>query len=214
MAKYKNGINGPVSGKVGTVVGASWRGIDYVRNVSDTSKVKWSVAQVNQRVLFALVMNWIRPLLSIINVGYQLVKDGKTPMNAAMSYHLNEAVRGEASAYEIVLSKAVFSRGELIGAIIRKLHSMESDLCYISWDSAGASFFCNADDQVVFVLFDAMKSRFVSYVNAARRADGEVMLQLPAGFSSDELHCYMHLVRADGAMVSTTVYAGLILPEL
>jgi len=211
MAKYKNGINGPVSGKVGTVVGASWRGIDYIRSVSDTSKMRWSVAQVNQRVLFALVMNWIRPLLPVINVGYQIFKTAKTPMNAAVGYHLREAVQGEAPAYEIVFSKAIFSRGELIGAMIRKLHCLDGGICYISWESPSASVFCNDGDEVVFILYNTAKHRFVTYVSVALRAEREVMLQLPSGFSGDALHCYMHLVRADRAMVSTTVYAGVLL---
>ncbi len=33
MAKFNDGINGPFKGKVGTVVGATWKGIHYMRSL-------------------------------------------------------------------------------------------------------------------------------------------------------------------------------------
>lgn len=37
MATYKKGINGPVSGKIGNVVGATCRGVAYLRGVPEST---------------------------------------------------------------------------------------------------------------------------------------------------------------------------------
>jgi hypothetical protein len=208
MARYKNGINGSFSGKVGTVVGASWRGIDYVRGVADTSKVKWSEAQMNQRILFALVVNWIRPLLSIINIGYQVFKKRKTPLNAAIGYHIKEAVKGEAPDFEIEFSKAIFSVGELLMSLITELVALGNALLSISWDSTAESVYSCGSDRAIFIVYSPDKQQFVSFVDSALRADQQVLLQLPDGFAGDGVHCYMFFTNEKGDMVSTSQYLG------
>ncbi|WP_262249124.1 DUF6266 family protein, partial [Parapedobacter soli] len=45
MAKFINGANGTFSGKVGSVIGASWRGIHYLRGLAKKSNVPATEAQ-------------------------------------------------------------------------------------------------------------------------------------------------------------------------
>jgi hypothetical protein len=210
MARYKNGINGSVSGKVGTVVGASWRGIDYVRSSGDTSKMKWSEAQVNQRILFALVMNWIRPMLSIINIGYQVFKKRKTPLNAAVGYHIKEAVTGDAPAYEIDFSKAIFSVGELLISLVREMVAMGDSVLHINWDNIAESIYSSGNDKATFIVYNPAKAQFVNFVNEVKRNEQEVMLQLPGKFASDRVHVYMLYTSEKGDQVSTSQYLGEI----
>ena len=49
MGKIGKGILGGVSGKVANVVGASWKGIDYLRAKPQSVANPRSVLQVNQR---------------------------------------------------------------------------------------------------------------------------------------------------------------------
>src|SRR5687768_15182871 len=95
MARYKNGINGAFSSKVGTVVGASWRGIDYMRSVQKPISRPASRAQVNQRLVFALVTGWLKPLRDLIWIGFQVFKGTKTPMNGCVSFIMKEAITGD-----------------------------------------------------------------------------------------------------------------------
>jgi hypothetical protein len=208
MARYKNGINGPFSGKVGTVVGASWRGIDYVRGVADTSKIKWSERQINQRVLFALVVNWLKPLWSVINLGYQVFQKRKTPLNAAIGYHMKNAVKGEAPNFEIEFSKAIFSIGELLTSLVTGLVALGDAILRINWDNIAESVYNSGSDRAIFVVYNPDKQQFVSFVCSALRADRQVLLQLPNGFAGDGVHCYMFYANEKGDKVSTSQYLG------
>ncbi|SMC54087.1 DUF6266 family protein [Pedobacter africanus] len=212
MARYKNGINGPVSGKIGNVVGGSWRGIDYLRSLPDTSNKTFSEKQKNQHFLMGLVSSWLKPLKLIVEKGYQAIMSGKTPMNACVSYHMKNAVEGNSPLeYMIDFAKVILSRGELLIPLIREVLSLIDAVLHIKWENASASIFNNEDDKATIVVYNPAKKAFVSFEDVAQRADKEVMLRLPAGYAGDTVHCWQHFVNANGNMVSTSVYLGELL---
>ena len=53
MGKIKSGILGGFNGKVGSVIGASWKGISYMRGIAQSIKNPKTEAQVMQRDYFA-----------------------------------------------------------------------------------------------------------------------------------------------------------------
>ena len=52
MGKIKQGILGGFRGKVGTVIGASWNGISYMRGLAQSHKNPKTAAQMQQRAFF------------------------------------------------------------------------------------------------------------------------------------------------------------------
>lgn len=66
MGKISQGILDGVSGKVGNVIGASWKGIDYLRIKPDHISNPRTIAQVNQRTRFKGVSTLAKRLLSSV----------------------------------------------------------------------------------------------------------------------------------------------------
>ena len=212
MATYKNGVNGAFSGKIGSVVGASWRGIDYMRSLPALRAKDFSNKQKNQQFLLGMVSSWLKPLKSLIETGYQIFKMGKTPMNGCISYHMKHAVTGNAPLeYVIDFKRVIFSRGELLAPFIKEVTMLTDGVLYVNWENAGGSIFCNDDDRAVFVIYNPAKKAFVYVEEAAARIDKETMLQLPAEYNGDVIHCWQHFVNTAGDAVSTTVYLGDII---
>ncbi|MDR6782659.1 hypothetical protein ABIE26_000853 [Pedobacter africanus] len=207
MARYKNGINGPVSGKIGNVVGATCRGVAYLRSMSEGTAAP-TQKQINQRLKFALVMGWLKPLLNIINIGYQILTGYKTSMNRAVSYHLKEAVTGNAPDYGIDFKKAIFSRGELLTSWILEVLCLVNAVLKIKWDNLPASAFNNDKDKANFIIYNPAKEAFVTFEGVALRSDKEAVLELPEDFMGDVVQAWMHYVNAEGNAVSTSVYVG------
>lgn len=208
MGRYKNGINGRFSGKVGNVVGASCRGIDYIRALPETSSKPASEKQLVQRHKFRLVTGWLRPLLKLINIGYQFLSAEQTPMNLAVGYHMKEALIGVGADAQIDFKKAIFSRGALLVSWILEVLTLVNGVLQISWDNGPESVFCRPDDEASFIIYNEMKGKFVVFERAALRADKGVVLKLPKGFKGDRVHGWMHFVGKYGMEVSTTVYLG------
>ncbi|HKG07900.1 MAG TPA: DUF6266 family protein [Pedobacter sp.] len=209
MARYKNGINGPLSGKVGPVVATSWRGVKVLR-AAPTATDEMTEGQRIQRLKFKLVAEWLRPLRDLIWLGFKLFTGSKTPMNGCVGYHLKHAVSVGGTDCQIDFPKAIFSRGELVVSLIRELVSAAGALLNIKWDSALPSVLNSEDDEATFIVYSPKKKKFATFSRVAKRADGAIDLKLPAGFAGDEVHCYMQYVSADSSNVSTTIYAGTV----
>ena len=62
MGKIKQGILGGFKGKVGTVIGASWNGIAYMRGLAPSHKNPKTAAQLKQRAFFKEVQDLVGQL--------------------------------------------------------------------------------------------------------------------------------------------------------
>ncbi len=62
MGKIKQGILGGFKGKVGTVIGASWNGISYMRGLAQSHKNPKTAAQLKQRNFFKEVQDLVGQL--------------------------------------------------------------------------------------------------------------------------------------------------------
>ncbi|TCD02948.1 DUF6266 family protein [Pedobacter psychroterrae] len=210
MAKYKNGIQGSFSGKIGNMVGANSRGVHYMRSAGKTSKVPSEAQQQNMKI-FAMVMNWLKPILKFINIGFQMETDGKTPINRAVGLQLKEAVISDEQGLRINFARAVLSKGILLVSWIREILLLADLILSIKWENPADSVYSSDDDKANFIIYNPVKEKFVVFEQAVKREDKMVELQLPADFSGDSVHCWMGYTSADGKMVSTSVYVGELL---
>ena len=62
MATIKKGITSHFTGKIGGVVGTTWRGIAVVKTAPKKSTKKPSVAQLIQRAKFSTVVAFLQPI--------------------------------------------------------------------------------------------------------------------------------------------------------
>lgn len=92
MAKICQGILGGFSGTVGTVVGGTWNGVDYMRSRSTSMRNPRTEAQILQRERFALAASFVRSLSGYVKVGYRSQAVRQTSLNASMSHVCRDCV--------------------------------------------------------------------------------------------------------------------------
>ncbi|WP_229707698.1 DUF6266 family protein, partial [Sphingobacterium alkalisoli] len=96
MARFLKGINGAYSGKVGNVIGSSWRNVDYVRSLSKRSNKPASADQLAQRAKFALGVSFLSPIKDLLNLGYSDALQGRsTGYNKALQHLLANGIMGD-----------------------------------------------------------------------------------------------------------------------
>ena len=93
MGTIKQGILGGFSGKVGTVIGGSWKGISYMRSQAQSIKNPRTDAQMSQRTKFALALSFLKPMTELLRTGFKLYAKKKTAFNAAMSFTLANGLK-------------------------------------------------------------------------------------------------------------------------
>jgi len=211
MARFKNGIQGLFTGKIGNLIGVELNGQQFGRSLPRPSKKPPTYGQLNQRAKFGVAMNWLRPLRPFINIGYQSGQDNATPLNRALSYHLTEAILGTGpDDYQMDYAKVILSRGLLVTSWILEVIPRQNDILYIRWDNPPESRYCDPEDRINLVFYNVQKEQYLTFENAAERSAKEVSLQMDKSFAGDTVHGWMHFVNKAGTQVSTSIYLGLV----
>ncbi len=210
MGKYKWGILGAFSGKIGTVVGSTWKGIDYMRSLPRPSTKAPSDQQVIQRAKFALVSGFFRPVSALLNLGYQSLAQGKSGYNVATSDFIANAIMGTYPDFDIDYSKVLFSKGTLTGAYGVSAVAAPVGV-KVSWDDNTGSGTAKATDKIVMLVYNASKGQFVYNLNsgADRNAEEDTLL-MPAEFLGDTVEVWIAFMTPDKKTFSTSIHAGQI----
>ena len=94
MGTINKGILGGFSGKVGTVIGGTWKGIDYMRSKSNRRSFVPSQKQLEQQAKFALMMRFLQPLTALLRITFNSFAVKQTGMNSVFSSKLANAIAG------------------------------------------------------------------------------------------------------------------------
>lgn len=207
MATYKKGILGVFTGKVGTVVGSSWKGISYMKSLPKSSGKAPTPLQLDQRLKFALVGNFLKPIKSLTNIGYGSVTGNVTPANAVASYHLNNAVIGNSPNFQIDYPMVMFSRGELPGPAVPAMIAAPSGALNFSWVDNATANLAQPNDKAIVLVFNVTTKEFV-HDATAERSGGSLEMILPAHFVGNTVHAWMAFFDVNDKQVSTSVYLG------
>src|SRR5664279_491548 len=191
MGTILKGILGGFSGKVGTVVGGTWKGIDYMRSKASSISNPQTEAQLDQRLRFSVMGKFLRPLTAFMRIGFKSQAVKMSAINAAMSYNLANALTGTYPAYDIDFSKVLVSQGTLPGALNPEVTSSTAGEVEYSWEDNSDDTDAAASDKVLLVVYNPVKKRAVTVVGGNTRIGGSQSVTLPNDFTGDEVQCYI-----------------------
>ncbi|MCD0489789.1 DUF6266 family protein [Pedobacter sp. MC2016-14] len=211
MGKYIKGILGSFSGKIGTVIGASWRGIDYMRSLSKKRTSPFNQAELAIQSRFKIMTTFLRSIADLISKGFQNVAD-QTPMNKAVSVNLKNAVTGVAPDFTVDYAKLKFSQGTLMTAGANLVvTAIAGKKVKFTWPDAlkvkGSS---DPTDKFILLLYSATKDAFVRLYDGGLREDLDCEMIVPSSFVGNLVHTYIIFETADGKKVSDTQYGGAV----
>ena len=194
---------------MGNIVGASWRGIDYIRSMPASVRNPRTVAQVSQRTRFALIGKMLKTFVPVIRVGFAgSTGTGKSAFSVAMSYNVKNAVTGLSPDFEIDFAKLKVAIGELYGATNAAATSAVGSLSFV-WDSDLLNN-AAATDKVILMAYNQTLYESAYVVDAATRADGSGSLAVPPTWDGEQVDTYLALYSADGKLISNSVHTGRV----
>lgn len=206
MGTIKKGILGGFSGKVGTVVGASWKGIDYIRSLPASVRNPRTSGQVNQRNKFATVIKFLSKINPVIKVGFKDYTAKQTATNAAMSYNMLNAVTGDAGVYQLDFPKVMVSKGTLYNPSTAEVKVSDGDVT-AAWnvDIAGNGAM---DDMSNVLVYNSTKDETTISAEASDRAEGFAAVPYLDHWKGDQVEVFLAFTSADGKLVSDSMYLG------
>lgn len=207
MGRVKKGSFGGFSGKVGNVVGASWRDIDYIRSLPARVNDPKTKKQLKQRSRLSVVMNFLGTITPFLRIGFQSQATGRmTAFNAAMSYNMKFAVKGEGSEVTLDYPNVRVSRGTLSAASDIHTGVVEGKVQF-NWGD-GLSGNAKSSDIAMVLAYNPAKRGALYDLNACKRAEKKASLVLPSNWKGDPVETYLAFKTTEGTEVSDSVYAG------
>ena len=210
MGTINKGILGGFSGKVGTVVGGSWKGIQYMRSQPNRRSFNPSQKQLEQQAKFALIMHFLQPMAGLLNITFRNFAVKMTGINNALGYNIQAAITGNYPAYDIDYTMALVSRGDLPNALAPAVTSGAASMLTFSWtDNTGAGI-AKATDQAVLVAYcPSMKLAVYTTAGGMRSA---VTGDLDASpFSGLAVETWLAFISENGQKVATSIFTGEVI---
>ncbi|RZK37769.1 MAG: hypothetical protein EOO90_24345 [Pedobacter sp.] len=209
MAILKNGPNGGLSGKFGSVVGYPLNGQDIVRGLPKKRRKKAGAREQANRDKFGQMQMWLRPLLEFLRIGFKGYAPTFQGFVAAKSYNSKHAfVQQEDGSFFIDPALALVSYGPDPLPIEMSM-KLENNEIVFNWSKEGSY---SGSDQAMLLVYIPGAKRGIKNLAAARRIEGTAKLQLPKFFAGKEVHAYIAFVRYDQSSQTNSFYLGSVTP--
>ena len=211
MAKIKKGILGPFSGRVGPIIGGSWKGIGFIRIKPEkpaTPKPR-SEAQLAHLAKFKYLTLWLKPFHNYLSIGYRNLAEQTTELSAAFSYNFKNALSGVNPNFELNYEEIRLSRGVLPGIenpVVTRLSPSEIQLTWKSSNNPKAQY----NDLLMLVVYDRDGCESDGIIGGTKRADHQCVFKYQAHLEGKDLDVFIAMFSVDGKLNSESQYLGRI----
>ncbi|SFH00441.1 DUF6266 family protein [Pedobacter insulae] len=207
MAKIKKGILGPLSGKLGPVIGGTWKTISYLRIAPPKSnKSKRTPAQIATQEKMRFINKFLVPFHPYITVGMKHEAESQTEISAAFSANYHESILGISPNLSVDFGKFIFSKGIL--PMVKDLAVTLADgFLHITWsfESVPKTSF---DDQMIIVAYAHELEETDGFIGGVNRAAKKCALQLSEHFIGKAIDVYVSITSLDRKRIANNVYLG------
>lgn len=211
MGTFNKGILGGFSGKVGTVVGFNWRGLDVMRSLPKKSDKLPSEKQLIVQAKFTLTAHFLAPIKPILIAYFGQPSDEKSRYNLAFSYHNKQAIIGTYPNLEVDFTKVIISKGELLNVAQPTVAAQAREELLFTWQDNSGEGEAKVTDTILVVVYNPVKRLFSYKEMAASRDARTYTLALPAAWAGDTVHPWMAVVNATETHCASSVYLGSVI---
>ena len=212
MAVITEGINGPVSGRLGNVVFYRVGGQNRARSLPRVTKRKRkpSPEQAAQRARFKLMQEWLRPVRRLVRIGFGSYAPPKTGHNVAMSHNMRHAIIDTDGTFSVDPAAFRFSVGPLTPPVNADVY-LEGGALHFTWDKPGIPTSLR-DARTLLLVLNARNGYGDDKIYGASADICADSLDLDALScrTGDTCHAYMAFINAETGEASDSVYAGTI----
>ncbi|RZT91013.1 hypothetical protein EV201_3377, partial [Ancylomarina subtilis] len=193
MGKYTQGILGPFSGKVGAVVGSSWKGVNYIKSLPGPNASN-TEAQQKQRSRFksvvslasSLLSSLIRPVWNLVGgkmTGYNLFVKTNMPAFDESGELVNYSdFHASTGALPLPENLNIQDDADVVSGI------------ELSWKDDSDTGVGNADDKLHLMVMTPERVHILNTASVRSDQSAEITLPVPAG----NVHVYAFFGTADG----------------
>lgn len=204
MGSHKQGVLGGFRGKVGPIVGSSWKGINIIKAKPISVANPRTAGQIAQRNnMSAIVILSKMILATVIKPLWDRFAQKKSGYNAFVQSNIGTFISGVFTNFdEFVISMGKMAATEISSIVA----SRASNVIRINWnDDSGQGFKLSTDKAFALVYNQPQEEWYVSFTDVTRSAESISVVLGPNAEATDTLRGYLAFRRSDGTIVSNTV---------
>ena len=206
MARFKNGILGPFSGKIGDMVGYMLNGECIGRAKPRKKKGPPTPKEIANRAKFGFVQQWLQPLTPFFRIGFKNYNPKFQGFTAAKSYNSKNAVVGSYPDFQIDPALALVSYGPLDQSQTASVASEEPMSITVRWSGGNTGSL----QKVMILLYEIEAGSVLMDTSATWRVNEIFKWVLKPQHSGRKYHVYIAFVDSDMTHQSTSQYLGAV----
>ncbi|HEY5392187.1 MAG TPA: DUF6266 family protein [Hanamia sp.] len=207
MGKINKGILGGFSGKVGNVIGGTWKGIEYMRSRGNKRNQRPTESQLTQQLKFALVMRFVQPMAGLLNITFHDFAVKMTGINNAFAYTIKNAITGVYPSFTIDYARTLVSRGRLPNGMAPSVISGAGSVLTYSWTDNSGMGLAKATDQAILVAYCPELKQAV-YTTAGGMRSGLTAELNVLPFSGLTVQTWLGFISQSGSLIATSNFTG------
>lgn len=205
MGKFEKGILGHFDGKVGTVVGSTWKGINYMRSKSKKSKKPKTLPQLKQQAKFAVMTRFVGSLGRLLKDSFNDPNNKMTGVNLAVSFNLANAIMGDYPSYGINYSQVLVAKGVQHNVFNPQAGMGVSGMLQWTWTKNEEALAKPDDIAVVVAYCPEMQQGLFTESETRSKEEASLNAQI---FTGKLVHTWILFFTADKVSVSSSLYTG------
>ena len=199
MAILKSGILGGISGRIGTVVGAGWKGIDVLRTYNGNPANPKTNAQVANRARFSSVTDIASSLLATV------IKPCWDRFAVKMSgYNSFASVNKDVFTMEgeFLKDNLLITKGKML-KVSDPVYSITGQIVTLDWSDSIKDRYQQSTDLAYYAVISNAGVVLASGGGSVPRSATTILnIQIPPGFTTANCSAYLGFMRVDGSVVS------------
>lgn len=205
MATFKQGILGGFSGKVGGVIGSSWKGINTMRSQPASVLNPRTTAQVNNRNRFGylstLAADMLTTIVKPLNDRFAQKMSGYNSFTSRSSLAFD-------SAGNFVPNELKISSGKLGDPVISSVTNLGDAAVSVQYPVVPVGAYEALTDKAYLAVIDSEGQVLGTLSGTETRESSPAIVPANRDLVVGEtIHIYLSFIRADGTIVSNSAHA-------
>ena len=199
MGKFHNGVLGTMTGKVGGVVGRTWKGINTVASYQPNVSNPRTNSQMAQRGK----LSTLTALASQLNTGFiKPLWDRDAKKMSGFNAFIQANMAAVDANGDIVWADLIASRGKMVKPSLAIATVTNGDI-YVTWDPVISDAYSQSSDKLYLAVIDADSDKVYTFPAISNRIDASVHVIVPdAAINSFTIIGAFR--RLDGSVVSNS----------
>ena len=208
MGKIESGAFSSVSGKVGNLVGATWKKVTYLKAKPKRSSKPPTQQQEEQRLRFRTVTKFVSlltPLLRITNKGRAA---DSTTSNVSFKEIISHNLVGVYPNFEIDIPSCIITKGILVNGGNPSVQPKPNGILEFNWNDNSGNLLAKPEDQAILIVYCPELPAADFRTDAGPRNAGTATMNASA-FAGKQVHTWISFMGKATGEIATSEYTGL-----